>query len=175
LDPNGIPLEDPTFLELVKPNATIPSFITELTTITNENVSTAACFPEVASAFIQLMCQHSHEYSSQHVNVRIGHIILAAYNGKGFGIPFFMQQLSRNEMADTLLQDKRFGFRIETLHLARKSIQANQTASILVAYNLAELHQYVAGHLPTPHCFTLCNFRCKSNNYHPILQHFLGE
>jgi hypothetical protein len=35
------------------------------------------------------------------------------------------------------------------LHLARKSIQANQTAGIPVAYNLAELHQYVTGHLPT--------------------------
>jgi hypothetical protein len=35
------------------------------------------------------------------------------------------------------------------LHLARKSIQANQTAGIPVAYNLVELHQYAAGHLPT--------------------------
>jgi DNA polymerase III epsilon subunit-like protein len=153
LDPNGIPLEDATFSELVKPNATIPSFITELTTITNENVSTAACFPEVASAFIQFMCRHSDEYSSQHVDVRIDHIILVAHNGKGFDIPFFMQQLSRNKMADTVLQDKRFGFGIDTLHLARKGIQANPTAGIPMAYNLAELHRYVTGHLPTvSHC-----------------------
>jgi DNA polymerase III alpha subunit (gram-positive type) len=147
--PNGIPLEDATFSELVKPNATIPSFITELTTITNENVSTTASFPEVASAFIQFMCQHSSKYSSQHVDVCIDHIILVAHNGKGFDIPFFMQQLSINKIADTFLQNKRFGFGIDTLHLARKSIQANRTAGIPVAYNLPELHQYVTGHLPT--------------------------
>jgi DNA polymerase III epsilon subunit-like protein len=106
LDPNGIPLEDATFLELVKPNAAILSFITELITITNENVSTPACFPEIASAFIEFMCQHSDKYSSQHVNVCINHIILVAHNGRGFNIPFFMQQLSKNNMADTFLQDK---------------------------------------------------------------------
>jgi hypothetical protein len=44
-------------------------------------------------------------------------------------------------MADTFSQDERFGFWIDTLHLARESIQANQTAGIPVAYNLAELHQ----------------------------------
>jgi hypothetical protein len=64
-----------------------------------------------------------------------------------------MQQLSINKMADTFLQDERFSFGIDTLHLARKSIQANWTAGIPVAYNLAELHQHITGHLPTvSHC-----------------------
>jgi DNA polymerase III epsilon subunit-like protein len=149
LDPNGIPLEDAIFLELVKPNAAIPPFITELTSITNDSVSTAERFPEVARAFIKFMCQHSDEYSNQHVDVRIEHIILVAHNGKVFDIPFLIQQLSENKMVDTFFQDKRFGFGIDTLHLARKSIQANKTAGIPVAYNLAALHQYVTGHLPT--------------------------
>jgi DNA polymerase III alpha subunit (gram-positive type) len=34
LDPNGIPLEDAIFSELIKPNTPIPPLITELTTIT---------------------------------------------------------------------------------------------------------------------------------------------
>jgi DNA polymerase III epsilon subunit-like protein len=98
-----------SFLELVKPNAAIPPFITELTTITNENVSTAERLPEVVSTFIQFMCQHSDKYSSQHVNVCIEHIILVVHNGKAFNIPLFMQQFSVNKKADTFLQDKRFG------------------------------------------------------------------
>jgi Exonuclease len=55
LDPNGIPLEEATFSELVKPSRPIPPFITELTTITNDNVCTAQSFPEVAGNFFEFM------------------------------------------------------------------------------------------------------------------------
>jgi hypothetical protein len=51
LDPNGIPLEDAIFLELIRPNTPMPPLITELTTITNEMVSTAEQFSEVAINF----------------------------------------------------------------------------------------------------------------------------
>ena len=39
LDENGIPIEDAEFAELIKPTRQIPSYITHLTTITNEQVS----------------------------------------------------------------------------------------------------------------------------------------
>jgi hypothetical protein len=52
-------------------------------------------------------------------------------------------------MVDSFLQDERFGFGIDTLHLAKKSVQANRTAGIPVAYNLPAFHQYVTGCLPT--------------------------
>ena len=55
LDPNGIPVEDAIFSELIKPNTPIPPLITELTTITNDMVSTAERFSEVALNFREFM------------------------------------------------------------------------------------------------------------------------
>jgi hypothetical protein len=109
-DSDGIPLEDAIFLELVKPNATIPPFIPELTSITNNSVSTVELFPEVAGAFIQFMRRHSNKYSNGHDDVHIEHIVLEMPHGKVFDIPFLMQQLSFNRMVEICLQDKRFGF-----------------------------------------------------------------
>jgi Exonuclease len=118
LDPNGIPLEEAIFAELVKPSRPIPLFITELTTITNDHVSTAQSFPEVAGNFFEFMRRHADEYSVGHDNVPVEHIILVAHNGKVFDIPFLIQQLSVNGMVDTFLQDKRIGFGIDTMTLA---------------------------------------------------------
>ena len=55
LDPSGIQLEDGVFAHLVKPNARIPAFITELTSITNESVSMCEQFPAMADSFIRFM------------------------------------------------------------------------------------------------------------------------
>jgi hypothetical protein len=60
-----------------------------------------------------------------------------------------MNQLSVNGMDDGFLHDNRFGLALDTLHLARKSIQENRTAGVPVAYNLPALHQYITGHPPT--------------------------
>jgi hypothetical protein len=135
--------------ELVKPSWPIPPFITELTTITSDIVSTAQSFPEVAGNFFEFMRRHANEYSAGHKNVKVQHIIFVAHNGKVFDIPFLIQQLSVNGMVDTFLQDKRIGFGIDAMTLAQKSIQANQTAGIPVAYNLGALYQYVTGQPPT--------------------------
>jgi DNA polymerase III epsilon subunit-like protein len=149
LDPNSIPLEEAIFSELVKPSRPIPPFITELTTTTNDIVSTAQSFPEVAGNFFEFMRRHADEYLVGRENVKVQHIIFVAHIGKVFDIPFLIQQLSVNGMVDTFLQDKRIGFGIDTMTLARKSIQANQTAGIPVAYNLGALYQYVTGQPPT--------------------------
>jgi DNA polymerase III epsilon subunit-like protein len=118
LDPNGIPLEEAIFSELVKPSQPIPPFITELTTITNDIVSTAQSFPEVAGNFFKFMRQHANKYLVGHKNVEVQHIIFVPHYGKVFDIPFLIQQLSVNGMVDTFLQDKRIGFGIDTMTLA---------------------------------------------------------
>jgi DNA polymerase III epsilon subunit-like protein len=149
LDPNGIPLEEAIFSELVNPSWPIPPFITELPTITNDIVSTAQSFPEVAGNFFEFTHRHANKYSVGHENIEVQHIIFVAHNGKVFDIPFLIQQLSVNGMVDTFLQDKRIGFGIDTMTLARKSIRANRTAGIPVAYNLGALYQYITGQPPT--------------------------
>ena len=145
LDPSGIQIEDAIFSQLVKPKSRIPPFITELTSITNESVSSCDPFPTVADAFIGFMRQHADEYSLAQVE----HVILVAHNGKAFDFPFFLQQLSVHQMLDHFLQDARFGFGLDTLQIARKGIQNNlATVGVPSAYNLPTLFQFVTGKSP---------------------------
>jgi DNA polymerase III alpha subunit (gram-positive type) len=46
------------FSQFVRPTNPIPPFITELTSITNNNVSTGKPFPAAGNAFVQFMQQH---------------------------------------------------------------------------------------------------------------------
>jgi hypothetical protein len=123
LDPDRIPLEDAIFLELIRPNTPIPPLLTELTTITNDMVSTAERFLEVAINFLEFMRRPADKYLVRHDDIRIKHPILAPHNGKVFDIPILVQQLSVHRMADTFLQDKRIGLGLDTLQLTRKRIQ----------------------------------------------------
>lgn len=143
LDGSGIPIEDAEFSHFVKPKTAIPPFITELTSITNDNVANAEQFPEVADAFIRFMQQNADEYDGP-----IDHVILVGHNGKVFDIPFFIQQLRCNQMVERFFEDDRFGFGLDTLQLARKAIQKDSSAGAPSAYNLAALYQFVTGTLP---------------------------
>ena len=138
LDPSGIQVEDAVFSQLVKPNSPIPAFITELTSITNDSVSTAEQFPAVGDAFIRFMCQHADEYSASHEQ-EIKHLILVGHNGKVFDIPFLVQQLSVYQLVNKMYDDKRFGLGIDTLQVAQKGIQKDRSIGVPMAYNLPTL------------------------------------
>jgi DNA polymerase III epsilon subunit-like protein len=81
LDENGIEIEDASFSQFVKPRNPIPPFITELTSITNDDVSLAEGFPAIGDAFIRFMLQHANEFDD---NAPIDHIILVRHNTKVF-------------------------------------------------------------------------------------------
>jgi DNA polymerase III epsilon subunit-like protein len=55
LDKGGVEIEDASFSQFVKPRNSIPPFIPELTSITNNSVGTAESFPAISDAFIQYM------------------------------------------------------------------------------------------------------------------------
>jgi hypothetical protein len=78
LDCSGVKIEDAFFSKYVKPTKPIPPFITELTSITNDDVSTAESFAVVGDAFIGFIQQHADELGAGMVN----HIILVGDNGK---------------------------------------------------------------------------------------------
>jgi DNA polymerase III epsilon subunit-like protein len=61
LDCSGVEIEDAFFSEFVKPAKPIPPFMTELTSITNDDVSTAESFAVVGDAFIGFIQQHADE------------------------------------------------------------------------------------------------------------------
>lgn len=83
LDSLGVEIEDTSFSEFVKPTKPIPPFITELTSITNDDVSTAEPFAVVGDAFIGFIQQHADEFAGV-----VDHIIFVGHNGKAEGVRY---------------------------------------------------------------------------------------
>jgi DNA polymerase III epsilon subunit-like protein len=100
LDCLGVEIEDAFFSEFVKPTEPIPPFITELTSITNNDVSTAESFAIVGDAFIGFIQEHANELGGM-----VEHIILVGHNGKVFDIPFFIHQMGVHRIEQRLIED----------------------------------------------------------------------
>ena len=145
LDSSGMEIEDANTSDLVKPNRPIPTYITELTTITNDDVSMALSFPEVADKFIRFISEQADNKGN------VEQIILVGHNAKGFDIPFLVHQLNVHGMSGRLFEDKRIRYGIDTLQLARKGIKEADKTKIgtPTAYNLPTLFQFVSGRLPS--------------------------
>jgi DNA polymerase III alpha subunit (gram-positive type) len=111
LDCSGVEIEDAFFSEFVKPTKPIPPFITELTSITNDDVSTAESFAVVGDAFIGFIQQHADEFGAGMVD----HIILVGHNRRVFDIFFFIYQLGVHGIEQRLIEDGRFSFGMDTL------------------------------------------------------------
>jgi DNA polymerase III epsilon subunit-like protein len=145
LDPNGIQIEDAVFVEYVKPTSAIPTFITSLTSITNEDVNDADGFAVVGDAFVRFMKQCADEFCATEATIE--HVILVGHNSKVFDIPFLVEQLCRYQMADAFLGDKRFGLGLDTLKISREAVKRTNLG-IPTAYNLSALFQFVTGTIP---------------------------
>ena len=145
LDSSGMEIEDANTSDLVKPNRPIPTYITELTTIANDDVSMALSFPEVADKFIRFISEQADNKGN------VEQIILVGHNAKGFDIPFLVHQLNVHGMSGRLFEDKRIRYGIDTLQLARKGIKEADKTKIgtPTAYNLPTLFQFVSGRLPS--------------------------
>jgi DNA polymerase III alpha subunit (gram-positive type) len=153
LDENGIEIEDASFSQFVKPRNPIPPFITELTSITNNDVSLAERFPAVSDAFIRFTLQHANEFDD---DVPIDHIILVRHNAKVFDVPFLLHQMCEHGIAASFFQDGRFGLGIDTLNLACKAICKDKSGiGIPSAYNLPTLFQVCDWNAPID--VSLCN------------------
>jgi DNA polymerase III alpha subunit (gram-positive type) len=148
LDCLGVKIEDAFFSEFVKPTKPIPPFITELTSITNNDVSTAES-AVAGDAFIGFIQQHTNEFAGM-----VKHIILVGHSGKMFDIPIFIHQLGVHGIEQRLIEDGRFSFGMDTLQIAQKGICDDKTGvGVPTAYNLQTLFQFVSGSLPsTWHC-----------------------
>jgi hypothetical protein len=145
LDPSGIHIEDANFAEFIRPSIQqIPANITAITQITYDMVKDAEPFTTVAEAFINFMQQQADTYSAAK-GFPVEHLILVGHNGKSFDIPFFVRQLSANNMENAFFRDKRFGFGIDTLQVARRAIKENKSLDVPQSFQLGILYQYVSG------------------------------
>ena len=140
LDRNGIPIEDASFMSFVRPKNPIPSYISEITNITNNHVCDANTFPEVAGAFLRFIQQYADDH-----NDPVDHILLVGHNGRVFDIPFFLHQLCNYKMQSEFFEDIRLGFGLDTMRIARKAIAADTTNGVPSKYNLRDLYEFVTG------------------------------
>jgi DNA polymerase III epsilon subunit-like protein len=140
LDQNGIQIEDASFVQFVRPRTPIPPFVTALTSITNDDVSSAESFSEVGGAFIRFMQQHADDHDTS-----INHIVLVGHNGKVFDIPFFVQQLHIHKIDGVFFSDKRFGLGLDSMRIAKESVKKRASVDVPTAYNLKTLFQFVTG------------------------------
>ncbi len=84
----GIPIEDATFDQLVKPKISIPPHITTITSISDDHVADADPFPIVAEAFIRFLVDTAAENPVDD-NTPVDFIILVGHNARVFDVPFF--------------------------------------------------------------------------------------
>ncbi len=132
LDKNGIQMENASFVQFVKPTNPIPPFVTVLTSITNNDVYNAESFVEVGGAFIRFMQQYADDYDGCSVD----HIVLIGHNKKVFDILFFLQQRCIHKIDGMFFGDKRFGFGLDTMRIARESVKKRALIGVPTAYNL---------------------------------------
>ncbi|KAG7353873.1 exonuclease [Nitzschia inconspicua] len=118
LGPDGIAIEDGSFESLIRPHRKITPYITTLTGITNEMVKTAPTFPEVMNSFFRFVggIVQSHCILSSTI---VDAIVLVAHNGRAFDIPFLLRSLQGHNLQSLLADDPRYGYFIDTLHVAR--------------------------------------------------------
>lgn len=139
LDHFGIHVKDASFCEYIKPYNTISSYITNVNHITMDDVADAERFPVVADAFIKFMQQYADESTRE-----IEHVIMVGHNARVFDIPFFVHQLSKSNMANAFFADKRFGFAMDTMVLAKMAVNDNVIPDPS-NFQLQTFHQFVTG------------------------------
>ena len=141
LSPDGIQIEDATFTSFCKPSRAIPTFVTALTSITNEMVQCSPVFSEVIEDLLTFVDEKIDDYNTN-CNKSFSDVILVAHNGRNFDIPFLVSSIRRCSKGD-LLQHDLFTYYIDTMELAKRVGQKRR--SVPSNYKLNTLHQFVTG------------------------------
>ncbi len=76
------------------------------------------------------------QYADDYDGCSINHIVLVGHNGEVFDIPFFIQHLCIHKVDGMFFGDKRFGFGLDTMRIARESVKKRASIDVPTAYNL---------------------------------------
>ena len=117
LSHEGIPLEDGLYSSLICPPRPIPSFVSDLTGITQDMVKTKRIFSSVVVEFFEFINDRINLLDERRAS-KISSIILVAHNGSRFDFPFLLYEMKKNNLLN-LLQDRRLGYGLDTLMLSK--------------------------------------------------------
>ena len=143
LDSSGIQVEDGSFVQFIKPTTPIPSYITAITSISNQDVKDAKGFANVGDSFIQFLMAHADESETT-----VEHIILVGHNSRVFDVPILLRQLEEYQLTNRLSQDSRFGWGLDTMKIAREVIKVDTSIGVPTNFQLPILYQFVVGSPP---------------------------
>jgi len=145
LDPNGIQLEDANFVELIKPSTPIPATATAVHGITNEMLKDAPLFPVVARAFVEFMTRVASDFTKE-TSVPVEAIILVAYNGERFDLPFLVKEMEKHNLLHHLKDDPRFGLAIDPLKMAKTILPSE--SNFPSKFSLSTVYQFITRRAP---------------------------
>ena len=140
LSHEGIPVEDGVYSSLIRPPSPIPTFITELTGITQEMVEDKEDFATTIKEFFKFIEDRRHaieETTSSPAN----HVVFVGHNAVRFDFPFLLNELKRNNLL-SLLQSPAYGYAVDTLVLAKIAVRT-QNLAIPSSYKLSSLYEYI--------------------------------
>ena len=140
LSHEGIPLEDGLYSSLICPPRPIPSFVSDLTGITQDMVKTKRIFSVVVVELFEFINDRVNLLDERRAS-KIGSIILVAHNGSRFDFPFLLYEMKRNNLLH-LLQDPRFGYGLDTLLLSKIVVRTTDL-ELPSSYKLSDLYEYV--------------------------------
>jgi Transposase IS4/Exonuclease len=138
-------IEDTKFSSLVRPPGLIPTFITDLTSISNEMVKEKQQFDVVGIDFFKFIIQMVHEYENDNKRI-VTNYIFVAHNGRIFDVPFLFACIQRYavpipfEMVGSM-------YVLDTLEVARSSVRELKL-TIPSNFKLTTLYNYVTNIQP---------------------------
>jgi DNA polymerase III epsilon subunit-like protein len=143
LDSSGIQVEDGSFVQFIKPTTPIPSYITTITSISNQDVKDAKGFAKVGESFIQFMTTHAEESETA-----VEHIVFVGHNSRAFDVPILIRQLDDYQLTNMLIGNARFGWGLDTMKIAREAIKVDTSIGVPTNFQLPILYQFVVGSPP---------------------------
>jgi DNA polymerase III epsilon subunit-like protein len=140
LDHHGNSLEDASFSSFVKPPCAIPSHISDITGIYDEDVRSFSTFHTIGVDFVKFIMENKKVWEETHF-LTCESVVFVAHNGKRFDVPFLFQHMTRYNVEEfDRLRD--MSFVLDTLELS-KAMVTRHSLPIPDAYKLSSLYYYV--------------------------------
>ena len=142
LDKDGDIIDNSEFASLINPDVTIPTYITQLTNITQDMVRNKELFNVVCQDFIKHNINIINDYEQETKTV-LENIVLVAHNGRRFDVPFLFYHMNKNNLywPDEIKEKL---YILDTRDLAEHSVR---TSNLRIPHNfqLSTLYYYCTG------------------------------
>jgi DNA polymerase III epsilon subunit-like protein len=140
LDHHGNSVENATFSSFVKPPCSIPTYISDITGIYDDDVKSFPTFHTVGTDFVRFIVENKSLWEETHF-LSCDSIVFVAHNGKRFDVPFLFNHMKRHQVEE-FDQLRDLSLVLDTMELAKKTVQ-KLSLPIPDSYKLSSLYYYI--------------------------------